>query len=180
MSISCNKVFNVTGNHEYFHDMYDSNSVCFLCNDYINVYMLNNDTITISCIRFVGATLWTDETDPCILRSINDFRVIDGLTCANSPEFHRESLDYIKAAKADVVITHHSPSFQSVGAIFRNSDINSCFASELDMPSNTDLWIHGHMHNHSDYVKGHTRIVCNPRGYPNEQFAYDYNFSVEI
>ena len=35
----------------------------------------------------------------------------------------------------------------------------------VNMPKPPKLWIHGHMHNRSDYMIGDTRIVCNPRGY---------------
>lgn len=35
--------------------------------------------------------------------------------------------------------------------------------------ANVKLWVHGHMHNASDYVIGDTRVVCNPKGYPGEK-----------
>ena len=44
------------------------------------------------------------------------------------------------------------------------------------------LWIHGHMHNSSDYVERGTRVICNPRGYlpfePNPEF--DPSLIVEV
>jgi len=179
MSKNFDNVLYVPGNHEYYHDRYSPDVLKNMFIPLTNVHVMNNDNITIDGIKFVGATLWTDETNPGILKQLNDFHIIKGLNVYNAPTFHRDSLNYIKESNADVVITHHAPSFQSVAAIFRNSEINSCFASELDT-GNAKLWIHGHMHNHSDYIKGDTRIVCNPRGYPNEQFHYNYNFSVEI
>jgi Icc-related predicted phosphoesterase len=30
------------------------------------------------------------------------------------------------------------------------------------------LWVHGHIHHRADYRLGSTRVVCNPRGYPEE------------
>ena len=49
------------------------------------------------------------------------------------------------------------------------------------MGKHVALWVHGHTHDSFDYkVNGHTRVVCNPRGYPqvlggweNEQFDVD-------
>ena len=31
------------------------------------------------------------------------------------------------------------------------------------------LVLHGHLHRQSDYRLGDTRVVCNPRGYPNQR-----------
>ncbi|MGD5643834.1 hypothetical protein QUT23_22580, partial [Xanthomonas citri pv. citri] len=30
-----------------------------------------------------------------------------------------------------------------------------------------ELWLHGHVHANRDYVAGDTRVVANPRGYPD-------------
>jgi predicted phosphodiesterase len=35
------------------------------------------------------------------------------------------------------------------------------------------LWVHGHMHNASDYMLGTTRVVCNPRGYTGYESRAD-------
>ena len=31
--------------------------------------------------------------------------------------------------------------------------------------------VHGHIHSQQDYMIGDTRVVCNPRGYPDEPNA---------
>jgi hypothetical protein len=41
-------------------------------------------------------------------------------------------------------------------------------------------WIHGHTHTHFDYKIGECRVICNPRGYPNENTGFDPNFEMEI
>ena len=76
-----------------------------------------------------------------------------------------------------VVITHHAPSKQSIEARQRESVLSAAYASNLDEFIETyqpDLWVHGHMHNSSDYKHGKTRVMCNPRGYegyrPNSLF----------
>lgn len=71
--------------------------------------------------------------------------------------------------KKIVVITHHAPSMQSVGAFYKNDLSNAGFCSNLenfilDHP-NIKLWCHGHIHTSSDYMIGNCRVVCNPRGY---------------
>ena len=42
------------------------------------------------------------------------------------------------------------------------------------------LWVHGHVHNSSDYRIGDTRIVCNPHGYGNENPDFDGALVVEV
>ena len=41
------------------------------------------------------------------------------------------------------------------------------------------LWIHGHMHSRIDYRIGATRIVANPLGYDDENFAFDPGLVIE-
>jgi Icc-related predicted phosphoesterase len=78
---------------------------------------------------------------------------------------------------ADIWVIHHLPSYQSVHEEYRNSDGNDFFATELspkilDMVKPPKLIVHGHTHKQCDYMIGNTRVVCNPRGYPNENDWY--------
>lgn len=69
-----------------------------------------------------------------------------------------------------VVVTHHLPHRESVAEQFRNDLTSAAFASDLSVLMNRyqpALWIHGHTHDGMDYRVGETRVVCNPRGYPN-------------
>jgi hypothetical protein len=48
---------------------------------------------------------------------------------------------------------------------------NPSFASDMSrfiIESKAKLWVHGHIHSPSDYMIGSTRVLANPRGYPNE------------
>ncbi len=125
------------------------------------------------------------------------FKPIDALA------IHKQHLAYIKSRiahwtehnnltsvqhkKRIIVITHHAPSFQSVSPIYANSRLNGCYATALDElleSANIKLWIHGHMHNKSDYTIGNCRVLCNPRGYQTkhegERTGFDPNFTVEL
>ena len=42
------------------------------------------------------------------------------------------------------------------------------------------LWVHGHVHNSSDYRAGSTCIVCNPHGYGSENPDFDGALVVEV
>jgi predicted phosphodiesterase len=49
--------------------------------------------------------------------------------------------------------------------------VSAAYASHLDSlvaASHARLWTHGHLHRPADYWIGDTRIVSNPRGYPDE------------
>jgi len=88
---------------------------------------------------------------------------------------HGRMLDYIRATTEDksrryVVVGHHAPSAASIAECYKGDTLmNGAFHSDLsefilDRPQ-IRLWVHGHMHNVSDYMLGTTRVVCNPRGY---------------
>jgi Icc-related predicted phosphoesterase len=42
------------------------------------------------------------------------------------------------------------------------------------------LWVHGHVHNSSDYRVRRTRVVCNPHGYGTENPDFDGALVVEV
>ncbi len=83
-----------------------------------------------------------------------------------------------------VVVTHHAPSVRSNYPRFRGSRISTAFYSHLENlieKTQPDLWVHGHMHNSSDYRIGKTRVVCNPCGYSEgENEGWDPERMVEV
>lgn len=84
-----------------------------------------------------------------------------------------------------VVITHHAPSFKSISPKWKSQkqsdsilikNLSAMYASDLDSfikKSKIDYWLHGHCHNASNYLLGNTRVVCNPRGYPEEDTGFN-------
>jgi hypothetical protein len=73
-----------------------------------------------------------------------------------------------------VVVSHHAPTHVSIDECYKHDTImNGNFASMLenfilDHPE-IAVWVHGHMHNVSDYQVGSTRVLCNPRGYKGHE-----------
>lgn len=127
--------------------------------------------------KIVGATLWTDLSDPIDWILYNQFladgRFIKSLTFDNYDVAYRNDKSFLLNSDADVIVSHHLPSYQSIHKKYANSRLNPCFASELyeyiiEMEHPPKLWIHGHTHEKFDYMIGQTRIICNPRGYPGE------------
>lgn len=183
-------VIYVAGNHEFY-----GSSVPGLLRELrgaaegTNIALLENDSVEIGGVTFLGCTLWTDfelsADAPAAMaaaaKGLSDFHVIRGRADWFHPEdsvkLHQESVCWLKRAlgKCDpqktVVVTHHAPSAQSLAPWHAGSMLNAAFASPLDdfvAQSGVPLWIHGHTHHCVDYRIGRTRIFSNQRGYPGE------------
>lgn len=188
-------VVGVLGNHDCWQD-----NISFI-NRKINedlvslgldkkVFILENNSVVLDDVKFVGGTLWTDfdRANPMILLKapniMNDYnymRVDVDYRKAKPKDLlhrHRTTRDYIfDNAKRDhpdqkvVVLSHHAPSKISVGPQYQHhGDSNFYYFTDLEAKIDTseiDLWFHGHCHHVSDYNIGNTRVICNPRGYIN-------------
>jgi Icc-related predicted phosphoesterase len=101
---------------------------------------------------------------------------------------HRDSRRFIDAALKSVpgptvVVTHHLPHPRSIPGRFKGDLLNAAYASDLSdliEQGQPVLWAHGHTHDSSNYRVGSTRIVCNPKGYDNENKSFDPALIVEI
>jgi Icc-related predicted phosphoesterase len=102
---------------------------------------------------------------------------------------HRGSLAWLRKeletpfSGPTVVITHHAPSMRSNPLRFAGSPISGAFYTHLDdliEETQPVLWIHGHMHNSSDYRIGKTRVVCNPYGIAWEDINPEWNPEVIV
>ena len=89
---------------------------------------------------------------------------------------HKKTLEYFRgellrnANRPVVVVTHHSPSKQSIKPRYHGDyHMNGGYSSDLesfimDYPQ-IKVWTHGHTHDTFDYMIGNCRLICNPRGY---------------
>ncbi len=204
-NISNKPVIYILGNHEFYgktypkliHDMKEltKNS---------DVHVLENDVLTINNINFFGCTLWTDFGlfgEPRIAGShcqtnMNDYKKITRLPnyskirSLDTALYHKQSIKWLSKAltehegQKNVVITHHAPTIKSCPDYYKNDLLTAAYVSNLENFIGTHhptAWIHGHLHNSSDFLLGQTRIVCNPRGYPGElNHKFDPNKIIEI
>ena len=125
-----------------------------------------------------GGKYAKDETGALIPNGVKFKEEPARWTPEDSVEDHKRMLDYIRIVTQDpgkyVVVGHHAPSGQSVADIYRHDTLmNGAFRSDLeefvqDRPQ-IRLWVHGHMHNNSNYWIGETQVVCNPRGYAGHE-----------
>lgn len=188
----------VAGNHEFY-----KNSIREGLEDgraaaarFANVYFLENDSVDIDGVRFLGATLWTDyriEGNPKVAmfharERMNDYRQIAAqrnpwqrFLPRDAYRMHQVSRRFIETALKStpiptVVVTHHLPHAGSIPARFKGDLLNAAYASDLSQlikEGRPALWIHGHTHDSADYHVGRTRIMCNPRGYEDENGRFD-------
>jgi predicted phosphodiesterase len=169
-----------------------------------NVHVLENDRVEIGDVVFLGATLWTDfavtgnraVAEAAAATGMTDFRRIRvepsyrKFRPVDARILHARSIGWLEeqvrgaAGRRMVVVTHHAPSPRSLAASFRDDPLSAAYASDLEplvTETGAALWIHGHLHRHSDYQVGSTRVVANPRGYPDEKDSgFDPALTVEI
>lgn len=186
----------IPGNHEYYVENYNINQI----NEIItkktneiyqiknNFHYLNNNTVTIDNVKYIGSTLWSQldkNYKSKIISGLNDFNYITTesdklLTFEKYNQFHKRDLEWlqneISKTKSDnnsnfIVITHHLPSNQLIHPKYKMlpySNINSAFATNLDSIIQGKLWIGGHTHSPIITTINQTQIVVNPFGYANE------------
>jgi Icc-related predicted phosphoesterase len=101
---------------------------------------------------------------------------------------HQDSRRFIETAlKSDpiptVVVTHHLPHARSVPARFKGDLLNAAYASDLSQvieEQQPALWVHGHTHDSAEYLIGNTRVICNPRGYEDENGSFNPGLMVTV
>ena len=198
-------VIYILGNHEYYRNSYPKllNKIKQTAEG-TNVIVLEKDSICIEGITFHGTTLWTDFElfgNPRIAgfecqQKMNDYYLIkrdpsySRLRSIDTYIMHNESLKWLDRSmsnsitKTNVVITHHAPSIKSMTERCKEDLLSAGFASNLEefiIKTKPNIWIHGHVHESSDYFVGQTRVVCNPRGYPDEKVdGFQQQLIIEI
>ena len=197
----------VLGNHEYYRrfipnelELARSHGAAF------NIRVVEAETVFLSGVRFVGATLWSDyaifgEANQAAVMNacasgMNDHRLIGWqkqpwlrFRPQEAALLHQRSRAYLTEILAvpfagpTVVVTHHAVHWDSVHPRFRTDPVTGAFVSDLSAlieAHRPALWVHGHVHHSSDYRIGDTRIVCNPHGYGNENPGFDGALVVEV
>lgn len=182
----------VAGNHEHYNSNIDEQIRRYreVCSDHERIHFLENDSIEIAGIKFVGCTLWTDfsilgETKLAMEiaeRGINDFALIEtrnGDQFAPRDAINRfnESCGYLKQQLSNsnpertVIITHFSPGFETRNQLFPADAITAYFQANVGHlidKHQPAAWIYGHNHYSNQLQRGRTRIVSNQLGYSGE------------
>ena len=198
------QIIHVSGNHEYYDNRMEKldESLKNLSRENERYHYLQNDSVVINGIRFIGATMWTDfdGCDPVKVRrawnSMNDYQCIKyilghhkhKLTPYRVASLFRNSRDYIfKTLKYSeekcIVVTHHCPLRTSSG------DLSSAYEVNLDKELNALInlplyWFSGHRHQPEtrviDYDYGKVTFIENSKGYPKEENGFNPDLIIEV
>jgi len=198
-------VIYVLGNHEYYGQALPRHLLKLkeLARG-SNLHVLEKDCLMLGEIVFLGCTLWTDfelfgnpkiagynatqkMTDYRKIRVNPGYRRLRSIDTAGvhyrSRRWLTEEVEKHRGRKL-VVVTHHAPSTRSLPMGFGDDLLSAAYASNLDgfvEGCGAALWVHGHIHVSRDYMIGGTRVVCNPRGYPDDYNArFSSNMVVEV
>lgn len=207
----CMPIVMVPGNHEYWSGqvprdlasdrllLADINEAAaewrYLCT------ILDNGSVVIDGVRFIGATLWTDYRDalqdeadfawrlqtafhlnPDHLKIYRSDRQL--ITPSDLLSLNKESIRIIRKLLAEpfdgktVVLSHHLPHPAATPAAYAGSNVNWLYCNSSDAFEDVmmsdhapALWVCGHTHQATDIAVGNTRILCNPHGFHSEAEA---------
>ena len=186
------RVLYVPGNHEFYGGHVQRTLGKMQGDADERVQVLDRTAVIIDGVRFLGAIGWTDlkATGNLPLAAWDARqRMTDYKKIRHKPGFHkwspeaardeailtfawlREQLEQPFAGKT-VVITHHAPSPLSIqGHPETGTHLDASYVNRWEeqlFGEGLDLWLHGHTHFPVDYELMGTRVVSNPKGYPDE------------
>ena len=195
-------VLYVAGNHEYYDGEYHTIQMQLReAATGTRVTLLDCQATHIGSVHFLGCSLWTDyslvppkERNQVIERSrkfnpdhasirmgVRAFSPEDAIAICKQHRAWLQAQLAIHHAGNTVVVTHFAPHRSSIAPQFRDHLANPGFIVDLDeLMGPADLWIHGHTHTAFDYRVRGTRILCNPRGYADENSGFSRERVVEI
>ncbi len=167
--IKTNYIF-VYGNHDYYGDFFPN----------LGDHIIVDD-------NFFACTLWTNfNNDPTVkyhaTRSINDFYYIKGCTGDDMEMKFNKEWEMLNKEKKELLITHFGCFSGSIAKQYKGDLLNPYFITTMEdkIEYQPKVYVHGHTHAPSDYVYNGTRVICNPLGYPNENFRNVKDYKVKI
>lgn len=200
------KIIEVGGNHLYYScstlqiSINDINKACKTHNEYNpNYYFLENDTVQIDNVKFIGATMWTKLGERAGIQmkcaqALNDFNYIirkyphklsprDCVEmCEKSRKFIVKEVNNTSKNIESIVITHHCPVW------YGGDDITHAFNIDLSktikrFKNTPKAWVYGHTHKNNQLGGILTpsqnktmSFLCNQFGYKGES-QYDEQFN---
>lgn len=207
------KIIFVPGNHDFdnrdYQKLEEQTNDIFKDYEY-GAYYLNNKSLIIDGIKFIGTTLWSDfsfGTSHLTEKMKNDIASLMSshvkyITYNNRPmnyldiiEEHKKSRKFLEYElknnrQSDIVhtqfvITHFAPHEKSISEQYKLH--HNCYhITDLSyLMGLSDFWLHGHMHDSFNYNIEGTKVFCNPRGFVpifnlNQNGFFDKKMILEI
>jgi Icc-related predicted phosphoesterase len=141
----------------------------------LNLYILENQTITLEGIIFAGTTLWFNDTSKTYKYEKNS--QINSSFDVWVYQRNQVARKFLANLNADIIITHYLPSLKSISQQYQNHPRNCFFVCDVEdiiYKIQPLYWLHGHTHSQCNYKIGKTQVIANPYGYPQE--ASNHNF----
>ena len=196
------EVIYLLGNHEHYKGNFPRSKQKIKEALYFleNVNVVDEDVIDVGDTVFICATMWTSmrQGHPEVVfkaeNMMNEYHCVRTgpesepwkrkLRASDTMNAHQRQINFIfdqiqhykRSDKKIVVVSHHGCSAKSVPWEYKTSMINDAYVEELFEPiteAEPDYWFHGHNHSKSDYMINKTRVLCNPKGYPDEKTGFD-------
>jgi predicted phosphodiesterase len=201
-------VLYIAGNHEsYGQDIDLDLAKASAAAANTNVFVMENDSVEIDGVIFLGAVGWTDfnlfNDQARAMRAagdvMNDYKKIRTsnysrrLRPAHTLARHMETRAFLqrelskpKTGEPRVVVTHHGFHVEAVRREHDDDVISAAFCSNAGIEG-ADLWIYGHTHETRSFMAGTTRVVTNSKGYGPwgrgetwENLDFNEHFVIEI
>jgi len=178
------KVFLITGNHEYYNDQYCMEEIEWqikdLASKYQNVFPLIQERYELEEYTILGTTLWSRITssldkkygDTMYIKYKKN-QLLDGNTIN---QLHSESVEGNKnnlTHKKTIMLTHHIPSYQLIADEYKTQrylKISDRYYSNLDYLIKKPIthWLYGHSHCTNEKYINHTYCGINAYGYQKQ------------
>lgn len=171
-------VFVIAGNHEYYYRVMNdvNNKIKEICSSHINVHYLNNSSVEIEGILFIGSTLWS-KIDMVTSYRVNDFKCIRTsikkfLDVPTYLQLHKDSVSFIEHEVSkgipSIVLTHYAPILEMNGK-FIFSPLRSAYSSNLDyIKGNVRAWLSGHTRQNLCIFKEGVMYASNCKGFSKD------------
>lgn len=158
----------VTGNHEYWHNTFDGvrKFTKELENEIPNLIYLDCELTSIKGVKIYGGTLWFPYSEMTHMQEKRwpDFRLVRGKSEIYDSSTRFKAL--FPSGNVDLVISHHLPSYNSVGPGYVGDNTNCFYVNNCEeLFPQVKVWVHGHTHDPTSYTFGDTRVLCKPYGY---------------
>ncbi len=166
----------VRGNHDYYGQVLTSH------------YGINGDV--------AYGTLWSNFREDYMSKAIAQATVSDFFRIASPSDptqtiypddqvqLFVQHVQWLRDNPKPVIMTHFPPSTKSIASKYIGEPTNPYFCNDFSdaeiQAFHAKLWVHGHVHSAFDYIVGNTRIICNPLGYPAENYLDVRDYQVVV